>query len=40
MLRDLNTVLNRSSAMLLADAAGAVALVVMLLVALHFPTLV
>lgn len=40
MLNDLKDVVNRSSATLLQDAAGAAALVVMLLVGLHLPGLV
>jgi len=37
MFKEIAAVLNRSSATLLQDAAGATALVVMLLVGLHLP---
>ncbi|SMX34974.1 hypothetical protein [Actibacterium lipolyticum] len=40
MLTELKAVMNRSSATLIQDAAGAMALVVMLLVGLHLPGLV
>lgn len=40
MITELKAVLNRSSATLLQDAAGAGALVVMLLVALHLPAMI
>lgn len=40
MLNDLKQICARSSATLPEDAAGAIALVVMLLVALHLPGLV
>ncbi|MHC0052931.1 hypothetical protein [Actibacterium sp. D379-3] len=40
MLTELRTVLNRSSATLMQDAAGAIALMVMLVVGLHLPAFV
>jgi len=40
MLRNLKSVLNNSSATLAQDAVGALALVVMLLGALHLPGLI
>ncbi len=39
MLTDLKKIYDRSSATLLQDAAGAISLVVMLLVGLHLPGL-
>ncbi len=38
MLNQIKTAIGRSQATLLQDAAGAVSLVVMLVVALHLPT--